>query len=93
LEEEEDEGPPPVEPESGPSLFSPLAEDARVEGAPAWTPRCSSALAPERAVAVLRCSVWPGAVAYATTGKSVFRVLHTTDLPTYCLLPVGYVPR
>ncbi|KAL0868879.1 hypothetical protein ABMA27_007219 [Loxostege sticticalis] len=69
VEEEEDEGPPPMEPESGPPLFSPLSEDARVEGLPAWTPRCSSMLAPDRALAVLRSNVWPGAVAYATTGK------------------------
>lgn len=58
-----------MEPESGPPLFSPLSEDARVEGLPAWTPRCSSMLAPDRALAVLRSNVWPGAVAYATTGK------------------------
>ncbi|CAH2983559.1 unnamed protein product [Chilo suppressalis] len=69
LEEEEDEGPPPAVPESGPSLFSPLAEDARVDGMRAWTPRQSSALAPQRALAVIRSTLWPGAVAYATTGK------------------------
>ncbi|CAH4038157.1 unnamed protein product [Pieris brassicae] len=69
LEEEEDEGPPPVEPESGPSLFTPLSEDAHLEGLPAWTPRVSSSLSPDRALVSLRSNVWPGAVAYATTGK------------------------
>ncbi|XP_059048226.1 radial spoke head protein 6 homolog A [Achroia grisella] len=69
LEEEEDDGPPPVEPEVGPPLFSPLSEDARVEGLPAWSPRISTNLAPDRALAVLRSNIWPGAVAYATNGK------------------------
>ncbi|KAI8424752.1 hypothetical protein MSG28_006700 [Choristoneura fumiferana] len=69
LEEEEDEGPPPPEPESGPTLLTPLSEDARVEGLSAWTARRSSSLAPERALAVLRSNLWPGAVAYATDGK------------------------
>ncbi|KAH9642274.1 hypothetical protein HF086_009638 [Spodoptera exigua] len=39
LEEEEDEGPPPIEPEIGPSLFTSLAEDARIEGMSAWSAR------------------------------------------------------
>lgn len=69
LEEEEDEGPPPVEPEVGPSLFSPLSEDARIEGLPAWSTRVSSTLCPDRALVVIRSNTWPGAVAYATTGK------------------------
>ncbi|XP_072929487.1 radial spoke head protein 6 homolog A [Epargyreus clarus] len=69
VEEEEDEGPPPVEPEVGLPLFTTLSEDARVEGLPAWTPRISSTLAPDRAVAVLRSNIWPGAVAYANSGK------------------------
>lgn len=71
MEEEDDEGPPPMEPETGPPLFTPLSEDTRVEGLNAWTARISSFLAPDRAVAVLRSSVWPGAVAYATNGKLV----------------------
>ncbi|KAM3959332.1 radial spoke head protein 4a [Aphomia sociella] len=69
VEEEEDEAPPPLEPETGPSLFSPLSEDARVEGLPAWSPRVSNNLAPDRALAVLRSNIWPGAVAYVTNGK------------------------
>ncbi|CAG9789520.1 unnamed protein product [Diatraea saccharalis] len=69
VEEEEDEGPPPVAPELGPALFTSLAEDARVEGVRAWAARGSSALAAERALATLRSALWPGAVAYATTGK------------------------
>ncbi|CAH2094845.1 unnamed protein product [Euphydryas editha] len=69
IEEEEDEGIPPIEPETGPSLFSPLSEDSRLEGQNAWTARISSTLVPDRAVAILRSNVWPGAVAYSTTGK------------------------
>lgn len=67
--EEEDEGPPPVEPEVGPPLFTALSEDGRVEGLNAWVPRVSSILAPDRAMAVIRSVLWPGAVAYATSGK------------------------
>ncbi|KAG6441997.1 radial spoke head protein 6 homolog A [Manduca sexta] len=69
VEEEEDEGPPPVEPESGPPLFTSLSEDARVEGLSAWSVRTSSTLVPDRALAVLRSNLWPGAVAFATAGK------------------------
>ncbi|XP_013194260.1 radial spoke head protein 6 homolog A isoform X1 [Amyelois transitella] len=69
VEEEEDEGPPPIEPESGPSLFTPLSEDGRVEGMTAWTARVSTSLLPDRALAILRSNIWPGAVAYANTGK------------------------
>ncbi|KOB65400.1 putative radial spokehead-like 3 [Operophtera brumata] len=47
---------------TGPPLFTPLAEDERVEGLNAWTARVSTKLAPDRALAVLRSSVWPGAV-------------------------------
>ncbi|XP_063538919.1 radial spoke head protein 6 homolog A isoform X1 [Cydia strobilella] len=70
LEEEDDEGPPPVAPETGPTLMSPLSEDGRVEGLRAWTARKSTLLAPERAVVTMRSNVWPGAVAYATDGKN-----------------------
>ncbi|CAH0594510.1 unnamed protein product [Chrysodeixis includens] len=69
LEEEEDEGPAPVEPETGPNLFSPLSEDARIEGLSAWSTRISSTLCSDRALVVIRSNCWPGAVAYATTGK------------------------
>lgn len=69
LEEEDDEGPPPVEPEVGPPLFTSLSEDARIEGMSAWSARVSSTLSPERAMVVLRSNLWPGAVAYATVGK------------------------
>ncbi|XP_050664013.1 radial spoke head protein 6 homolog A [Leptidea sinapis] len=69
LEEEDDEGPPPIEPESGPMLFTSLAEDSRIESQASWTPRTSTKLTPERALVVMRSNIWPGAVAYATTGK------------------------
>ncbi|XP_047033554.1 radial spoke head protein 6 homolog A [Helicoverpa zea] len=69
IEEEEDEGPPPAEPEVGPSLFTALAEDDRIEGLSAWSTRVSSTLCPDRALAVIRSNLWPGAVAYASTGK------------------------
>ncbi|XP_038206923.1 radial spoke head protein 6 homolog A [Zerene cesonia] len=67
--EEEDEGPPPMEPESGPPLFTALSEDAQLEGLPAWRARSSTMLTPDRALVTIRSDVWPGAVAYATTGK------------------------
>ncbi|CAK1583968.1 unnamed protein product [Parnassius mnemosyne] len=66
-EEEEDENPPIVEAETGPSLFAPLSADASKSGA-TWSPRVSSALG-GRALAVMRCNLWPGATAYATDGK------------------------
>ncbi|XP_075982602.1 radial spoke head protein 4a [Anticarsia gemmatalis] len=70
LEEEDvDEGPPPVPPETGPSLFSPLSEDARIEGLSPWSTRISSILTPEKALVIIRSNIWPGAVAYATAGK------------------------
>ncbi|XP_045776181.1 radial spoke head protein 4 homolog A isoform X2 [Maniola jurtina] len=69
VEEEEDEGPPPIPPESGPALFTPLSEDVRIEGLNSWSARVSSTLMPDRAVAVLRSNIWPGAVAYSTSGK------------------------
>ncbi|CAH2044783.1 unnamed protein product, partial [Iphiclides podalirius] len=68
-EEEEDEAPPMIEPEVGPSLFSPLSGDAPVSGAAPWSARVSSTLTSSRALAVLRSNLWPGAVAYATDGK------------------------
>ncbi|XP_049878152.1 radial spoke head protein 6 homolog A [Pectinophora gossypiella] len=69
LEEEDDDAMIPIEPETGPPLFTPLSEDSRIEGIPAWTPRNSTLLTPDRAVAMLRSNVWPGAVAYSSSGK------------------------
>ncbi|KAJ8714252.1 hypothetical protein PYW08_007872 [Mythimna loreyi] len=69
LEEEDDEGIPPMEPETGPNLFTPLSEDARIEGLSAWTTRVSSLMCSDRALATIRSNLWPGAVAYATNGK------------------------
>ncbi|KAL4713074.1 hypothetical protein ACJJTC_001128 [Scirpophaga incertulas] len=68
VEEEEDEIP-RVHPEWGPPLFSPLSQDSRFEGQPAWAARGSSSVVPGRALAALRSRLWPGAVAYATIGK------------------------
>ncbi|XP_041969364.1 radial spoke head protein 6 homolog A [Aricia agestis] len=67
-EEEEDEIP-TVEPERGPPLFTSLAEDDPVCGARAWAVRTSSTLVRARALVAVRSIVWPGAFAYATTGK------------------------
>ncbi|KAJ2944668.1 hypothetical protein O0L34_g4023 [Tuta absoluta] len=71
FEEEDDEPglPPPMEPEVGPPMFTSLAEDSRAEGLASWTPRASTVLAPDRNIAVLRSNIWPGAVAYANSGK------------------------
>ncbi|XP_068619339.1 radial spoke head protein 6 homolog A [Battus philenor] len=68
-EEEEDENLPPVIPETGPALFAPVAGDAPVASAAAWTPHVSSTLMSDRALALVRSNLWPGAVAYATDGK------------------------
>ncbi|CAG5004318.1 unnamed protein product [Parnassius apollo] len=66
-EEEEDENPPSIEAETGPSLFAPLSADVSTSG-PTWTTRVGSVLG-GRALAVIRSNLWPGAVAYATDGK------------------------
>ncbi|XP_013170636.1 PREDICTED: radial spoke head protein 6 homolog A [Papilio xuthus] len=68
-EEEEEENLPLVEPETGPALFSAVAGDATVAGAPAWSAHVSTTLTSSRALALLRSKLWPGAVAYANDGK------------------------
>ena len=61
-EEEEREEPDEPEPESGPQLLTPLSEDLDVEGMPPWTPRLSSNLIPQFAIAVLHSNLWPGKI-------------------------------
>ncbi|XP_048486230.1 radial spoke head protein 6 homolog A [Plutella xylostella] len=68
-EEEDEDAFPQQQPESGPPLMTSLSEDARIEQFPAWTARSSTRLVTERALVTLRSTRWPGAVAYATSGK------------------------
>lgn len=68
-EEEEREEPDEPEPEVGPPLLTPLSEDAEVDNMPPWTPKLSSKLIPQFAIAVMRSNLWPGAYAFATEKK------------------------
>jgi len=68
-EEEEREEPDEPEPEQGPPLLTPLSEDAEVENMPPWTPKLSSKLIPQYALAIMRSNLWPGAYAFATEKK------------------------
>lgn len=68
-EEEEREEPDEPEPEVGPPLLSPLSEDAEVDNMPAWTPKLSSKLIPQYAIAVMRSNLWPGAFAFGHEKK------------------------
>lgn len=63
-EEEEKEEPDEPEPEVGPPLLTPLAEDEEVYGLPAWTTCLSSKLVPQYAIAVVHSNLWPGAHAF-----------------------------
>jgi radial spoke head protein 4A len=64
-EEEEKEEPDEPEPEFGPQLLTPLSEDAQIDTEPAWTPKISSNLVSQFAVAIIRSNLWPGAHAFA----------------------------
>ena len=66
-EEEEEEAPP--EPEVGPPLLTALSEDATLDGMPAWVARMSSHLSSVHALAVVRSTLWPGAVAFCDGKK------------------------
>jgi len=68
-EDEEREEPDEPEPETGPPLLTPLSEDAEVENMPPWTPRLSSNLIPQYAIAIMHSNLWPGAHAFATEKK------------------------
>jgi len=68
-EEEEREEPDEPEPEQGPPLLTPLSEDAEIENMAPWTPKLSSNLIPQYAVAVMRSNLWPGAHAFAVAKK------------------------
>jgi len=56
-----------VEPEVGPPLLTPLADDAELDGMTPWTTRVSSRLvSAQYAVAVVHSCLWPGAHAFCT---------------------------
>ncbi|GBP78960.1 Radial spoke head protein 4 homolog A [Eumeta japonica] len=69
-EEEDEDVPPQMEPETGPSLLTSLSEDAKLENLNAWSARAGSRLAPDRAVVLLKSNLWPGAAAYAYDKKT-----------------------
>jgi len=68
-EEEEREEPDEPEPEVGPPLLTPLSEDNDIMNLPPWTPRLSSNLIPQYAIAVMHSNLWPGAHAFASGRK------------------------
>ncbi|KAK3092588.1 hypothetical protein FSP39_004684 [Pinctada imbricata] len=68
-EEEEREEPDEPEPEVGPPLLSPLSDDAEIGNLPPWTPKVSSKLIPQYAIAVLSSNLWPGAHAFSYQKK------------------------
>jgi len=68
-EEEEREEPDEPEPEVGPPLLTPCAEDDEVNSMPAWTATLSSNLIPQYAIAVVRSNLWPGASAFCFDKK------------------------
>ncbi|CAH0550690.1 unnamed protein product [Brassicogethes aeneus] len=67
--EEEKEKPIGPEPETGPPLLTPCSEDATLEAVPAWSIRCSSKIAEEYAIAIVRSNLWPGGYTFTTQGK------------------------
>ncbi|KAM4575315.1 radial spoke head protein 4 homolog A [Fundulus diaphanus] len=58
-----------VEPEIGPSLLTPLSQDAEMFNTPPWSCKLSTLLTSQHAIAVLRSNLWPGAFAYACGKK------------------------
>ncbi|XP_071454114.1 radial spoke head protein 4 homolog A [Hetaerina americana] len=62
-DEEEEE-----EPEVGPPLLTPLSEDTTTEFIAPWSATLSSKLDVDNAFAVIRSNIWPGAIAYCTSG-------------------------
>ncbi|XP_057651885.1 radial spoke head protein 6 homolog A [Diorhabda carinulata] len=63
-----------VEPETGPPLLIPIAEDASLEAVPAWSVRCSSNIIDDFALAVVRSNLWPGAFCFSTQGKLFYNI-------------------
>jgi len=63
-EEEEKEEVDEPEPEVGPPLLTPLSEDAEIDSMPPWTPKPSTNIIPQYAIAVLKSNLWPGAFAF-----------------------------
>jgi radial spoke head protein 4A len=63
------------QPESGPQILTSVAEDAAVDGMPAWSARLSSNIIPQYAIASVSSNLWPGAHAYVT-GKNTFENIY-----------------
>lgn len=75
-EEEERTEPDEPEPETGPPLLTPLAEDENVGNSPPWIACTSSKLIPEYSVAVLQSNVWVGAVVFAAQKGKIFENMY-----------------
>ncbi|XP_045200291.2 radial spoke head protein 6 homolog A-like [Mercenaria mercenaria] len=75
-EDEERNEPDEPEPEVGPPLLTPLAEDDSVGNSPAWIACTSSKFIPEYAIALLQSNVWVGAMAFAADKGKFFENLY-----------------
>ncbi|XP_052280240.1 radial spoke head protein 6 homolog A-like [Dreissena polymorpha] len=75
-DEEERQEPDEPEPEAGPPLLTPLAEDENVGASPAWVACLSSKFVPEHAIAVLQSNTWKGAYAVATEKGRFFENIY-----------------
>lgn len=69
-EEDEDDEEEKIEPETGPSLMTPCAEDATIETIPPWTIRLQSICNPKNPMILVRSNIWPGAFTFAL-GRTV----------------------
>ncbi|XP_075250610.1 radial spoke head protein 4 homolog A-like [Convolutriloba macropyga] len=68
-EEEEKEEMDELEPETGPSLLTPISEDAIIDELPPWTIKSASERVPFFSVVFVRSNLWPGAYAYGQDRK------------------------
>lgn len=53
-------------PETGPRLFTPIAQDVDINGMSAWTTKLSSNFISQYGICIVRSNMWPGAVAFGT---------------------------
>ena len=68
-EEEEKEEMDELEPETGPSLLTPISDDAIIDELPPWTIKCASERVPFFSVVFVRSNLWPGAFAFGQDRK------------------------
>lgn len=68
-EEEDKEEMDEIEPETGPSLLTTIADDAEIQGLPPWSIKPASERMPYYSVVFVRSNLWPGAYAYGQDRK------------------------